>query len=532
MINIKMKKFWLFLILAILIGGIFWLVFYGETDETSQLTSMLENLDKSKDKSIRQPAVVGQFYPGDKEVLANQIEKFLEKVELPEIEEQPFDITQGKIRALIVPHAGYVYSGPVAAYGFKAIKGQEIKRVVLIGNSHHQYFSGAVIDGNDFWQTPLGQVEIDTQLRDILAKTDSGLRIDSAPHQPEHSLEVEVPFLQKVLKDFKILPILIGQISKQDLERLSQALAQQLNEKTLLVASSDMSHYPPYEQAVYADKKVIEAILTGQVDKLQETISQLEKENIPNLATCLCGQAAVEVVMKVAQLIGAQKIELLKYANSGDSAIGDKSQVVGYSAIAFFTTKSEVQSEGRTESFKLTPVQQKTLLEIARNSVENYVRDGQIPQFKINDPVLNQPRGAFVTLKKHGQLRGCIGRFEPDIPLYQVVSQMAIAAATQDIRFYPVQPEELGDLEYEISVLSPLRKIDDWREIEIGRHGVQIRYGLRSGVFLPQVATENNWDLEEFMGNLCQHKAGLPRDCWKNREVDIYIFTAEIFGEE
>lgn len=521
-----MKKFWLFLILVILIGGVLWLVFFSkEGEETSQLVSMLENLDKFKEKSIRQPVVAGQFYPEDKEELIKMISQFLEQAELPPLE--------GQIMALVVPHAGYVYSGQIAAYGFKAVQEQDIKTVILIGSSHHQYLAGAVIDGHDAWQTPLGQVDLDTDLRDALVKTNSLFKIDSGPHQPEHSLEVEVPFLQTVLGGFKILPILVSQLADDDLEKISQTLVQQIDEQTLLIASSDMSHYPSYEQANYVDKKVIEAILTGQVPTLRETINQLEKENIDNLATCLCGQGAVELVIKVAQMNDSE-IKLLKYANSGDVAIGDplvseasKSQVVGYSAIAFVWEASSVTSAG----LALNEEQKTKLLEIAKTSVEKYILEKQLPEFEVADSLLNENLGVFVTLKKHGQLRGCIGRFEPDIPLYQVVSQMAVAAATEDIRFYPVQANELDDLEYEVSVLSPLKKITDWREIEIGKHGVQVRQGFRSGVFLPQVATENNWDLEEFMGNLCEGKAGLPRQCWKTDEVDLYIFTAEVFQE-
>ncbi len=288
-----------------------------------------------------------------------------------------------------------------------------------------------------------------------------------------------------------------------------------------------MSHYPAYEQANYADNKVTEAILTGQVSNLRETINQLEKENIFNLATCLCGQTAVEVTMKMAQMNDSQ-IKLLKYANSGDVLIGDKSQVVGYSTIAF----SWEAPAAASSELELNQEQKTKLLEIAKTSVEKYILEKQMPEFEVTNPLLKENLGAFVTLKKHGQLRGCIGRFEPDIPLYQVVSQMAVAAATQDTRFYPVQANELNDLDYEISALSPLRKIDDWREIEIGQHGVQVRQGLRSGVFLPQVATENNWDLDKFMGELCSQKTGLSWDCWKNGQVDIYVFTAEVFGEE
>jgi len=509
----------------------FWPVFSSkETDEASQVASMLENLEKTKDIAIRQPVVAGQFYPSDKQELTKMISQFLEKVELPKI--------AGPVRTLMVPHAGYVFSGQVAAYGFKAVQGQDIKTVILIGSSHHQYLAGAVIDSFDVWQTPLGQIVLDIDLRETLVKENSLFKVDSTPHQPEHSLEVEVPFLQRVLSDFKLLPILVShQLSEGDLDKISQTLTKYIDDKTLLIASSDMSHYPSYEQANQADKKVIEAILTGQAVDLRQTIGQIEKENIANLDTCLCGQGAVEVVMKVAQKMRVQEIKLLKYANSGDVPIGDKSQVVGYVAISFSgksrtipsitSSDEDVESPGQSLSKK----QRKTLLEIAKTSVEKYILENKVPDFAITDSLLNESLGAFVTLKKHGQLRGCIGRFSPDIPLFQVVSQMAVAAATQDARFKPVQVNELNDLEYEISVLSPLKKIDDWHKIELGKHGVQIKQGFRSGVFLPQVATENNWDLDKFMGELCSQKAGLSWDCWKNGQVDIYVFTTEVFHE-
>jgi len=231
-----MNRFGLFLILVILIGGVFWLIFYQETDKTSQLASMLE---ESKEKSIRQPVVSGQFYPSDKEELTKMISQFLGQVELPKIEEP--------VRALVVPHAGYVYSGQIAAYGFKAVQEQDIKTIILIGSSHHQYIQGAMIDGNDAWQTPLGQLDLATDLRDILVKENSLFKVDSSVHQPEHSLEVMAPFLQTVLDNFKILPILVSQLSEAELEKISQTLAKHIDSQTLLIASSAMSHYPAYE---------------------------------------------------------------------------------------------------------------------------------------------------------------------------------------------------------------------------------------------------------------------------------------------
>jgi len=515
-----MKRILIFSVIVLLVGGLLWLASYEKRNK------VMDNQEQ-EEKIVRQPAVEGQFYPDDKQELTRMVNQFLQEAGKAE--------SEASIWALIVPHAGHVYSGGVAAYGFKAIQGQDIDRVILIGSSHSSYLDKAVIDGSDAWQTLLGQVALDTDLRDKLIQENNLFKVDSEPHKSEHSLEVELPFLQTTLNDFNLLPILVShQISQGDLDKISQTLAKYVDNKTLLVISSDMSHYPSYDQANSADNKVIEAILTGQLTNLQSTISQLEKENIANLDTCLCGQAAVEILMRIAGQMPGTEIKLLKYANSGDVSIGEKTRVVGYGAISF--SRSAKESQDQT----LSQEQRKTLLSIARQSVEDYVSKKQVSKFDISDPDLNEHLGAFVTLKKHGQLRGCIGRFalpaeaegeggSPDIPLYEVVSQMAVSAAVNDARFQPVEADELNDLDYEISVLSPLRKIQSWQEIELGKHGVQIKKGSSSGVFLPQVATDNSWDMDKFMGELCSQKVGLDWDCWKTEEVDIYVFTAEVF---
>ncbi len=365
-------------------------------------------------------------------------------------------------------------------------------------------------------------MEVDSDVAQKIIGEDSKIKADTAAQELEHSLEVEIPFLQRVLKDFKLVPILLGSGSLDDVKILAQAISQNIKDKNVLVvASSDMSHYPPYEQANYADKKTVEAILTGQVENLEKTIARLEKENIANAQTFLCGKDAVEALMLVMQDLGAKDIKLLKYVNSGDTA-GDKAQVVGYGAVAFY---------GQRRGMELSQAEQRRLLEIARQTVESYVKAGQAPVFSENSPALNQKLGVFVTLKKNGQLRGCVGNFtnEDSSPLWQNVRQMAQAVASQDPRFAPVSESELPHLEYEISVLSPLEKITGWQQIQLGKHGVEIKKGSASGVFLPQVATETGWDLETFMGQLCSQKAGLPATCWQDKDTEIYTFTAQVF---
>ncbi len=468
--------------------------------------------------NIREPFAAGQFYPDGKEELLSQVNGFLAEARKAE------DGNEDALLGLVVPHAGYVFSGSVAAAGFKQIEGKNIETIILIGNFHRAYFEGAAVYPEGYFKTPLGEVEIDAELARKIIAENKIIKADVSAHEKEHSLEVEVPFLQRTLKNFKLVPILMGSGDRGDAEILAKAVSKNIAGKNVLVvASSDMSHYPPYDKAIYADKKVYEAILTGEVPNLRTVVAKLQKENIPNAQTFLCGEEAVETLMFIMRDSGAGKIKLLKYANSGDSAFGDKSQVVGYTAIGFY---------GNRRGAELNLLEQQWLLEIARKSVESFVVGGKIPEFTAKMPVLNQKLGAFVTLEEHGQLRGCIGHFTGDdsLPLWQTVKEMAVAAAFEDPRFMPVQTKELPELKYEISVLGPLEKIDDWRKIEIGKHGVQIRKGFKGGVFLPQVAVENNWGREEFLENLCGLKAGLPKDCYKDKNTEIYVFTAQVFG--
>lgn len=464
-------------------------------------------------RQVREPAVAGSFYPGNEKELSLLVDEYLSNVNSPEI--------KGSIKAIIVPHAGYEYSGQIAAYGFKTLVGKPIKRVALIGNSHQEYFDGISVWNAGNFKTPLGKIAIDEDFADKLINSNPKIIFKESAHLKEHSLEVQLPFLQRVLsvsssRDWKIVPIILG--NQGGIDILIDALRNLINDNTLLIASSDLSHYPNYKDAQYSDNKVIQAILSGKRENLQKTISDLEKQGIPDLQTCACGQGAIEVVMG---LTGGSDVKSLKSANSGDLSRperADRNRVVGYASIAFIDNDS-----------KLNEAEQKILLNLAKQTVENYVRTNKIIEIKKTNVNLNKHQGAFVTLKKHGDLRGCIGEFKADEPLYRVVINMAIAAATQDPRFNPVLEDELDDLEYEISVLSPLRKVDSWKEIEIGKHGVEIKQGMRRGVFLPQVATENNWDLNTFMNVLCTQKAGLPADCWKDPKTEIYVFTAQVF---
>ena len=502
-----MKKFYIWLIIGIcfLVGTGGYFIFRQKPLEKSEKVS----------KIVREPEVAGQFYPADKNQLSAIVDRLLKKASLPEI--------KGEVIALIAPHAGYQFSGEVAAHTFKTLEGEQVNTVIIIGNSHHERFDGISVFPKGIYKTPLGEVKIDSDLAQKIIQESDRISFKESAHKLEHSIEVEIPFLQKTLNHFKIVPILFGNSQKDDWKILGDAILKHIKGKNIiLVASSDLSHYPPYEVAKYADKKTIDAISTGDIEHLEKTIEELQQENLPNTVTFACGIDAIKTAIYVAKKLGADEIKLLKYANSGDFQ-GDKNRVVGYSAIGFFAKRRDNL---------LNREEQAKLLQIARESVETFIKEGKIPEFSEDNPMLNQKLGAFVTIKKHGKLRGCIGEFSPTKePLYKVVSKMAIAAATKDIRFSPVQEEELDELEYEVSVLSEPQKIDNWKKIELGKHGVIIRQGLNQGVFLPQVADETGWSLEKFLSELCSQKAGLSLDCYKDKNTEIYIFTAQVFSE-
>jgi AmmeMemoRadiSam system protein B len=275
-------------------------------------------------EKIRYPIVAGKFYPEDKKDLEDMIDEFLMQAEIQEIE--------GKIFGILVPHAGYVFSGPVAAYSYKTISNKNFRRVILIGDSHYEYFDGVSIWEKGKWITPLGEIDVDEDLAKEILNYSRRFVIRDSAHLFEHSLEVQLPFLQKVLKYFKILPIIFGSEDK-DWKILGEAILKILKDDILIVASSDLSHYPPYDIANIVDKETINGILTCDPEKFSEKIKELEKNY--DVDTFACAQDSIKTILEISKNLKA-KAKLLKYQNSGDTRYGDKFQVVGYSAIVFY----------------------------------------------------------------------------------------------------------------------------------------------------------------------------------------------------
>ena len=482
------------------------------------LVSVCNSQNRSED---RQPAVAGQFYPGRPDELKRMLNYLFSKAvahrDLP------------NVIAIIVPHAGYVYSGEVAASGFNQIDpNKRYDNVFILGPSHHVGFEGAAVYCSGNFITPLGTVEVNRQLGEELTKKNTMFTQRTDAHAYEHSVEVEIPFLQYHLKEhFRIVPIVLGANRPETCRKIGETLRPFLNEKNLFVISTDFSHYPGYDDAVKVDKATAAAIVSNSPDKLMRTVQTYEQSGMPNLGTSLCGVSGVLTLLYMTSASSGVIYHPIQYKNSGDVLGGDKEHVVGYHAIAI--TKQVKQDK---VSFALDSKEKTALLAIARHTVEHYIRTRSVPEV---DPAtltdtLKTPCGAFVTLNKHGRLRGCIGRFEASVPLYKIVQEMAVASATQDYRFRPVEEGELKDLEIEISVLTPMRKIGSINEFQLGKHGIYIRKGFRSGTFLPQVAQETGWTKEEFLGHCAQDKAGIGWEGWKDAE--LYVYEAFVFGEK
>jgi len=455
-------------------------------------------------QGVRKPVVAGAFYDGDRAVLAARIDGYLSAVkDLPAV--------SADIRAIVCPHAAYVYSGPTAAHAYRLVQGKPYETVIIIGTSHQFALDGGSIYLEGGFETPLGVVPVDEELASSIAKA-SGFSYVAEAHAKEHSVEVQVPFIQRVLPDTKIVPIVLGYPTRRNVYALAEGLAKACSEKkVLIVASTDLSHYLSKADANSLDAKTIALVRNNNADTL--IFKCLNGENI------MCGGGGVAATLIALKKAGQPRVEVLRYSDSSEAS-GDEGHVVGYLAAA--VTVGQPAAE-----FSLSAEEKRELLQLARQALQTYVTEKRIIFYETDDPNLLAERGAFVTLKKGGELRGCIGFIEPVASLYETVIQTAIYAASEDPRFTPVTPEELKDLEYEISVLTPLKKIDDPRTVQVGKHGLVIAMGRNRGILLPQVPVENNWDRETFLDQACV-KAGLPPDSWK-KGAEISVFEAIVF---
>ena len=468
----------------------------------------------------------GRFYTNNSSELKMQMEELFKNAEAK--------LSHNPVLAVISPHAGYVFSGTVAASGFNQLDpSKEYKHIFILAPSHTTYFNGASIYCKGNYETPLGEVPVDIEFVNDLIDKHSVFTCSPEVHETEHSLEVQLPFLQYHLKKpFRIVPVVIGNPSKKNCEKIATALQPYFNTENLFVISSDFSHYPTYDDAVKADYYTAESITHLDPELFEQALMKNESDHIPGLATSACGRGPIMTLLYLAQNQSNISAELIQYLNSGDSQYGDKNKVVGYHSIVFTeNTEQENEENIKNNEFVLTHNEKEKLLTIARTTIDYYLAHNEIPEVAKEDITQNMktPCGAFVTLHEEGLLRGCIGRFDAGLPLYKTIQHMAVAAATEDYRFTKVTPSEVIKLDIEISVLTPLKRIKSLDEFILGKHGIYIKKGSATGTFLPQVAEGKNWSKEEFVSYCSREKAGIGWDGWKTAE--LYTYEALIFSE-
>ena len=472
-----------------------------------------------QEQKVRPAAVAGMFYPAKPEQLSKEIGHMLAVANAN---------VEGEIVAAVVPHAGYIYSGQVAAYAYSALKGKKFERVVVLAPTHCVSFGASSVYDGDSYRTPLGDVPVDRDFARKLAAMSPTIRLagdghDVAGDRAEHAIEVQLPWLKTVLGNFDLVPVVMGDQSYESSRAMGVALAELVKDDsktTLVVASSDLSHYHRYADAKKMDLKTLDAIREWDYLSLSRNLRAQVWE--------ACGGAAIVAAMIYAEQMGARRAEILNYANSGD-VTGDHARVVGYGAAVL--VKSE-QAERAEDEFSLSAEERAELLTLARRAVEQMVSTHECYEPPApGSAALNREAGAFVTLTRIGQLRGCVGYTSAAKPLYETVRDTAVLAATRDTRFPSVRREELSEIRYEISVLSPLRRVLEISEIVVGRDGLLVKNGAWEGLLLPQVATEYGWDRRQFVEHTCV-KAGLSPDAWKDEGTDIFRFHAIVFHEE
>jgi AmmeMemoRadiSam system protein B/AmmeMemoRadiSam system protein A len=474
----------------------------------------------TKPATVREAAVAGLFYPGEPQQLSRQLDSLLANAHPEAI---------GDLKAVICPHAGYQFSGQTAAFAYKLLAGRDIKTVILLAPSHYALFHGAFVTDRDLYRTPLGDVKVSAQAAQLAiippftsqpraqvqrpdwwtqspaAKSLSGA---DTPETWEHSGEVQVPFLQKVLPKAELVPVVFGQLNPAD---IAKALADRLDDQTVIVASSDLSHYHPYAEARSLDARCINDILALKADLSPESA---------------CGAGPIGAVIELARMKG-WKPKLLDYRNSGDATGNTNTTVVGYAAIAFLATGDQ----------RFTAIERRQLLDLARTGLTAAVNGQSLPVLDAAQwpAKFREKTGCFVTLTKHGQLRGCIGHIMPYQPLYQAIVSNAKSAALDDGRFPPVTPAELKEIEIEVSVLTvpePLafKNPDDLlAKLRPHKDGVVLQVQGSGSTFLPQVWAQIP-DKVEFLNQLAQ-KAGRAADAWRQAGTQVHTYQVEACRE-
>jgi len=467
----------------------------------------------------RQPVAAGKFYPAGEDALRRDISNLFEECKKSD--------EKLNVRAIVSPHAGYVFSGKISATAFSSVdKEKNISNIFVIASSHVMSFNGASVYNTGDYKTPLGMIHVNTEIAEKLKNENKVFDFPTSSHLQEHSIEVQLPFIQYYFTGRpSIVPIIIGTTDVTTIKIIAEALRPWFTDDNLFVISSDFSHYPSYNDAISADNETAKGLISGDPQTFLKSIKTNSLKDIDGLATSMCGWTSGLTLIYLSQSDKTLKYKMLDYCNSGDSDYGDKDRVVGYHAIALYDLDKNNDSEkAESESFSFSQTETIRLFEIARKSISAKINNSKEyePDTKGMSDNLKKNYGAFVTLKINGNLRGCIGRFISSDPLYEVVKASALSSAFEDPRFSPLTIDEYKETSIEITVLGPLQKISGPEEIVLGKHGIYIKKDFQSGTMLPQVAIEQGWNVEQFLGYTSRDKAGIGWEGWKSAELFVY----------
>lgn len=471
--------------------------------------------------TYRPAYVAGSFYPADNTELKKMLKGFIEQSDSKIISEP--------ILGLIVPHAGYVYSGWVAGKAYSQLKGKKYDAIIIIAPSHHANFSGSSVFNGDAYVTPLGNAIIDKELAkeissyfpDVILSDEGHNKSDSLA---EHSIEVQIPFLQQVQPFVPIVPICMGSQDFQSVNRLAKSIVSAVNKfgkNVLLVASSDLSHFHKLKEANYLDSQIVKDFENYNYFKLSYELFSRKVE--------ACGAAPIIAVMMASEMLGGNLPITMQYSTSADSPYEKSSpdRVVGY----FSGLIVRSNSEQLADLPDISPQTKHNILELAKNAVISEISGKEIENHSkdnLLDNIYNFP--VFVTLQKRGNLRACMGHIFTGSSLSEEIDNSARTASKNDYRFGPIKKDELNSLEYEVTILSRFKRIKNNNDIKIGTDGLFLRLGNSNGLLLPQVASDRNWNRTSFLENLCL-KAGLDTNAYKNPDAEIYKFSAIIIHE-
>jgi AmmeMemoRadiSam system protein B/AmmeMemoRadiSam system protein A len=490
---------------------------------------------QSGQEQIRPAAVAGSWYSNNPEALREQITAFLNNAKIVDV--------KGHIIGLVAPHAGYSFSGPTAAHAYKQVSNKEYDTVIILAPNHgyEGRFTGASVYSGDGYRTPLGVAYVNKIMaKDIVDATEVA-QFSTSGHGGEHSLEIQLPFVQILLPDAKIVPIVLGDPQWTTCRDLGMAIAKAVGQKkVLIVASSDLYHAPSQTGNWY-DECV--ATNTATLDAIENFDAQSFNRGVASGKYQCCGAGPITTLLVAAKELGANNAEVVHRTNSGDVTGRKSGYIVGYGSVVILkdsnplrkqNQESKQNNETNSNKIEFSPLgvkTQKRLLRMAREAIEYYLETGERKKYQPTYEVMNEKRGVFVTITKAGRLRGCIGYHENDRPLYELVPDRALAAAFGDPRFPKLNKYELDDITINISVyLTNVYKINDISEFEMGVHGIIMYKNGRGATYLPEVPIEAGWtSVEEEMRSLC-NKAGLPQDAWR-QGAEFYVYETQVFDE-